>query len=104
MVRNHSRFSHFSKVNKMHPSVTYVTPSDDYTLKIEFDNGERGTLDMKPYLDFGVFQRLKDRNAFERVRVSFDTVQWDSGIDLDPEFVYEKCKRNGAQQGAPADA
>jgi len=104
MVRNHSRFSHFSKVKKMHPSVTNVTPSEDYTLQVGFDNGERGTLDMKPYLDFGVFQRLKDRNAFERVRVSFDTVEWDSGIDLDPEFVYEKCRRNSTQQGAPADA
>ncbi|MFP4683952.1 MAG: DUF2442 domain-containing protein [Ectothiorhodospira sp.] len=74
-----------------------VTPSDDYTLQVAFDNGERGTLDMKPYLDFGVFQRLKDRNAFKRVRVSFDTVEWDSGIDLDPEFVYEKCRRGSAQ-------
>ena len=87
----------------MHPSVTNVTPSDDYTLRIVFDNGELGTLDMKPYLDFGVFQRLKDRNAFQRVRVSFDTVEWDSGIDLDPAFVYDKCRRN-AQQGAQADA
>jgi len=88
----------------MHPSVTNVTPSDDYTLQIDFDNGESGTLDMKPYLDFGVFRRLKDRNAFERVRVSFDTVEWDSGIDLDPEFVYDNCRRNCEQQGAPADA
>lgn len=88
----------------MHPSVTNVTPSDDYILRIDFDNGERGTLDMKPYLDFGVFQRLKDKSAFKRVRVSFDTVEWETGIDLDPEFVYEKCSRNGAQQGAPADA
>lgn len=88
----------------MHPSVTNVVPSDDYTLLIDFDNGERGMLDMKPYLDFGVFQRLKDRNAFERVRVSFDTVEWDSGIDLDPEFVYDKCRRQGAQQVAPTDA
>lgn len=83
----------------MHPSVTNVIPSDDYILQIDFDNGEHGTLDMKPYLDFGVFHRLKDRNVFKRVRVSFDTVEWDSGIDLDPEFVYEKCSRKGAQSG-----
>ena len=87
----------------MHPSVTNVIPSDDYTLQIDFDNGERGTLDMKPYLDFGLFQRLKNRNAFQRVRVSFDTVEWDSGVDLDPEFVYDKCKRNGARS-VPANA
>ena len=80
----------------MYPSVKNVAFAGDYTLTIDFDNGEHGTLDMTPFLDFGVFQRLKDRNAFKRVRVAFDTIEWDSGIDLDPEFVYEKCERNRA--------
>jgi len=88
----------------MHPSVTNVIPSDDYVLRIDFDNGERGTLDMKPFLGFGIFQRLKDLNAFKRVRVSFDTVEWDFGIDLDPEFIYEKCSRDSAQSGSRQDA
>jgi hypothetical protein len=88
----------------MYPSVKNVTPTEDYLLSIDFDNGERGILDMKPYLDFGVFQRLKEHNAFKRVRVSFDTIEWDSGIDLDPEFVYNKSQRSVAQQGAAADA
>ena len=78
------------KDESMYPSVKNVTPTDDYLLAIDFDNGERGALDMKPYLDFGVFQRLKDRNAFNRARMSFDTIEWDSGVDLDPEFVYNK--------------
>lgn len=77
----------------MHPSVKSVTAKDNYVLIVDFDNGESGILDMKPYLDFGVFQRLKDRNAFQRVRVSFDTLEWESGVDLDPEFVYEKCQK-----------
>lgn len=85
----------------MHPSVKHVAPSNDFTLTIDFDNGERGTLDMKPYLDFGVFRQLKDPDAFNRVRVSFDTIEWDSGADLDPEFVYEKSKRTRAGQDKP---
>ncbi len=62
---------------------------------IDYDNGEHGVLDMKPFLDFGIFQRLKDYDIFKHVRVSFDTVERESGIDLDPEFVYEKCNRTG---------
>lgn len=76
----------------MYPSVRKVVPDENYVLVVDFDNGESGTLDMKPFLDFGVFQRLKDHNAFKRVRVAFDTVEWDSGVDLDPEFVYAKCQ------------
>ncbi len=87
----------------MYPSVSKVLPVEDYTLIIEFDNGESGKLDMKPFLDFGIFQRLKDRNAFRRVRVAFDTIEWDSGADLDPEFVYTKCRGiKCAPQSAPA--
>lgn len=88
----------------MYPSVKEVIPNEDYLLSIEFDNGERGILDMKPYLDFGVFQKLKEANEFSRVRVSFDTIEWESGADLDPEFVYLKSQRSVAQQSAAADA
>jgi len=76
----------------MYPSVVKVGPNEDFTLAVVFDNGQEGTLDMKPHLDFGVFQKIKDYEHFKRVRVAFDTVQWDCGIDLDPEFVYAKCK------------
>lgn len=76
----------------MYPSVKEVVPSGDFTLFIVFDNGENGILDMKPILGFGVFQRIKDYETFKRVRVAFDTIEWDCGVDLDPEFVYAKCK------------
>jgi hypothetical protein len=77
----------------MYPSVVKVMPLDDHVLWVEFSNGESGKLDVKPFLDFGVFQRLKRPDDFNRVRVSFDTIAWDSGADLDPEFVYQKCER-----------
>ncbi len=76
----------------MYPSVKKVVPSADFTLFVVFDNGENGILDMKPILDFGVFQRIKDYETFKRVRVAFDTIEWDCGVDLDPEFIYAKCK------------
>ena len=80
----------------MYPSVIAVTPQDDYILDITFNNGESGTLDMKPYLSFGIFSRIKDYTSFEKVSVSFDTVEWESGVDLDPEFVYAKCEKRTA--------
>lgn len=81
----------------MYPSVKNVVADESYSLFMEFDNGERGVLDMKPFLDIGVFQHLKDIHAFKRVHVAFDTVEWDSGIDLDPEFVYAKCQIQNKQ-------
>ncbi len=76
----------------MYPSVAKVVPNEDFTLAILFDNGEEGILDMRPHLGFGVFQKIGDYEHFKRVRVAFDTIEWESGADLDPEFVYAKCK------------
>ena len=57
------------------------------------------TVDMKPHLGFGVFRRIADYEQFKTVRVSFDTVEWDQGVDLDPEFVYVQCMRTRPVSG-----
>ena len=75
----------------MYPSVQNVTPLEDYKLCITFDTGEEGVLDIRPYLHVGVFQQLRDYREFERVRVLFDAVAWECGLDLDPEFVHAHC-------------
>ena len=77
----------------MFPAAIRVQPIDDYQIYIEFDNDECGVLNMKPYLNFGVFSRIRDKNVFSEVRVSFDTIEWPGGIDLDPQFVYEKSDK-----------
>ena len=77
----------------MYPSVIKVIPQDNYQVYLEFDNNECGVLNMQPYLDFGVFKKIKDLSVFAKVRVSFDTIEWENGIDLDPQFVYEKCSK-----------
>ena len=74
------------------PVVVSVSNEEDYTLSVAFESGEKGLLDMKPYLDFGIFRKIRDPKVFETVHVSFDTIAWESGADLDPEFVYEKCR------------
>jgi hypothetical protein len=82
----------------MYPSVKEVTAGTDYVLSIVFDNGEHGVLDVKEFLDHGIFQRIRNPDAFRRVRVAFDTIEWDCGVDLDPEFIYARCKTAGAAQ------
>lgn len=92
MERIHSRFHRFSSQERIiYLSVNSVVPNEDFTLTIGFGNGESGVLDMKSHLGFGVFRLLADNEQFKQVRVSFDTLEWDSGADLDPEFVYARC-------------
>jgi hypothetical protein len=81
-----------SRSRKMIPSVSGVTPNEDFTLIVRFDNGEEGLLDMKPYLNFGAFRKIADSANFKNVRVAFDSIEWDAGVDLDPEFVYARSR------------
>jgi hypothetical protein len=74
----------------MYIGITAVTPTDNYTLLLTFANGERRSLDMKPYLHRGVFRELTDEKIFRTAHLSFDTVAWKNEIDLAPEILYEK--------------
>ena len=40
---------------------------------------------MNPFLDWGIFSKLRDIAKFNSVRISFDTIEWDNQADLDPE-------------------
>ena len=76
----------------MYLSVKEVIPSSDYLLHLTFENGEKRLFDMKPYLNKGIFEELKDISLFNTVKVSFDTIEWDNEADLDPEFLYKESK------------
>lgn len=47
--------------------VIHVNAEADYKLAVQFANGESEILDMRPYLDFGVFVRLQDPATFAQV-------------------------------------
>ena len=50
----------------MNPRVINVTPTNNYELILEFENGEIKKFDIKPYLNKGIFKRLKIRKNLKR--------------------------------------
>lgn len=73
----------------MYLAVKDVKVMDNYKLILTFENNEKRLFDMTPYLELGVFKTLKDENLFKTVKVSFDTIEWSNGADIDPETLYE---------------
>ena len=78
----------------MNPEVINVKPEKDYTLHLWFTNGEEGVLDMKPYLDKGIFRELRDLSMFNSVRPCIGTIQWANEADLCPDTVYLDSVKN----------
>ena len=73
----------------MNYAVISVEALENYNLLLTFKTGEKKIYDMKPHLDGGIFKELKDKNLFRKVRVSFDTIEWENGADFDPEVLYQ---------------
>lgn len=74
----------------MYLGIVNVKPLDNYKLEITFENSEQKIFDMKPYLSTGIFSELKDVSLFKTVHISFDTIEWNNGADLDPEVIYSE--------------
>ncbi len=74
----------------MYFSVKKVKPINDFKLLLTFESGEVKIFDMKPYLDIGHFNELKNKNIFKTVKVNFDSIEWANHLDFDPEVLYEK--------------
>jgi len=72
----------------MYIGVKHVKPLEDFRLLLTFTNDEQGIVDMKPYLEKGIFRELQDKAMFSTAKIGFDTVEWANGADFDPEALY----------------
>jgi hypothetical protein len=73
-------------------SVIGVRPLTNFHLELSFNTGETRLFDARPYLERGVFQRLKDEALFEQAYVAFDTVCWPGNLDIAPETLYDRSR------------
>ena len=66
----------------------------DYVIWLRFNDGAEGEIDLKDELEGEVFGPLKDLREFRKFRVDpeLQTIVWENGADLAPEFLYEHMK------------
>ena len=70
--------------------VVKVQANSDFTLDLEFENGERKIFDMTPYLNKKPFYPLKEYQLFACATVENGTVVWPNNIDIAPETLYDR--------------
>ena len=66
----------------------------DYVIWVKFNDGIDGEVDLSAELEGEVFGPLKDKTLFQTAKVDslFQTVVWDNGADLAPEFLYDNLR------------
>ena len=72
--------------------VTEATHVADFRLRLRFNDGIEGEVDLRETIFSDHREpiiQLKDPEKFRRFRVDMDTVVWENGADLAPEYLYE---------------
>jgi hypothetical protein len=66
----------------------------DYVIWLRFNDGAEGEIDLEKELDGEVFGPLKNLDQFRRFKVDpeVETIVWENGADLAPEFLYENMR------------
>jgi hypothetical protein len=73
--------------------IVEVTPLARHRLRIRFEDGVEGVIDVSAIVEFsGVFEPLEDQDYFAAAFVNPDwgTVTWPNGADLDPDVLYSR--------------
>jgi hypothetical protein len=75
---------------------------EGYKLKIEFENGFSGIVDLSQYPQKGgVFSKFSDLSFFRNFKVSksLGTIVWNKEVDIAPETLYAKCEQITSENG-----
>ncbi|MDA1051029.1 MAG: DUF2442 domain-containing protein [Planctomycetota bacterium] len=72
--------------------VTAAHYVDQFRIRVRFNSGEEGVVDLADTLWGPMFEPLQDPAVFRRFEVSevLHTVKWENDADLAPEFLYQK--------------
>jgi hypothetical protein len=73
------------------PRVIHVTALGGYRLRVEFDDGTAGDVDLADRLFGPMFEPLRDESEFNKVMVDeFGAIAWPCGADLAPDAIYQR--------------
>ena len=75
-------------VSMLRPTVIKAIPKDDYKLLLEFDNGEKKSFDVTPYIKGSWFGKLHDKPYFSSVKANGFNIEWPDGQDICPDDLY----------------
>ena len=76
----------------MRPRAIDVKPLPNYELLITFDNDEKKIFDVKPYLNYIQFEKLKTIQIFNTVKIDGLSISWMNGADICPDELYNNSK------------
>ncbi|MBL0318456.1 MAG: DUF2442 domain-containing protein [Alphaproteobacteria bacterium] len=66
---------------------------ENYKIRLRFNDNKEGIIDLEDVIHNDhrtLFKELSNTESFKRFHVEMDTVIWENGLDLAPEFLWER--------------
>ena len=85
--------------------VVSVEPLPEHRLRVSFDDGSKGVVDVAQMVQFtGVFEPLRDQAFFAQAKVNTElgTVCWPNDADLDSDVLYARVTGVPVPDSVPA--
>ena len=77
-------------------SIVQLEAQPDLTLLVRTSDGRTGRFDVRPYLEFEAFEKLREIAEFSKVRNGGYFVEWECGADLSADTIEAKLIEQGA--------
>ena len=81
--------------------ITEAKHIESYKIWLKFNDKTEGLIDLEPTISNDgrkIFKKLRNREQFKRFKVDADTIVWENGLDLAPEYLYNlTIKKNNME-------
>ena len=74
-----------------------VEALNGYKIKVVFDDGVSGVIDLTDIITKGIFQKLKDVHLFENVRTDGAAIIWSDELEIDADNIYAEILNKDPQ-------
>ncbi len=68
--------------------VISVNPLQDYQLQVTFDDGVSGVINLKNFIEKGIFSVLQNEDSFSKVYTNGYSIAWSDELEIDSLTVY----------------
>ena len=67
-----------------------VISLEDYKIKVDFNDGVSGIIDLSDLVQKGIFKQLKNKQLFNTVYTDSTAICWSDELEIDAENIYAK--------------
>jgi len=77
---------------------TTVKALEGFSIRVTFDDGVDGVIDLSELVEKGIFRCLLDKSEFDKVFISGNAIAWSGELEIDADNIYAEILNQDPSQ------